>query len=450
MMLAQRIRKFATVALAGLAIAVVATPEALAQGRGGAGGPGGGMFGGMFGGGQGQMFEPTINSRDLDGYGQLFGLDTVQKDAVKTLFDGYQQQFAVEAKKVRDELEVLRDEAREARDPELWREMGEKTTAFQKKRNEMEQNFLNDFRSVLTTEQEAKWPKFERTRRREMTIGRGLMSGERVDVIKLVDDLKLSADERAAFNPILDQYEVDLDRELIERNKMQDDMQSRMRDLFSDPEAADDMIKKGRDIAVKVRDVNRRYAAQVESQLADDKKAQFNTAFRRESFPQIYRDTYATRVVEAAGKLEGLDDNQKSAIMTLREAYYRDLETVQRGMEKAQEESEMNFSISGMMNRRGGNNNDGGARRGGGGMFGESEAMGELRTKRRDIERGTEERIKAVLNEQQIAKLPTRGEDQERGVRGRGEDGADQQPRRRGGEGENNGDRPQRRPGRGE
>ncbi len=112
----------------------------------------------------------------------------------------------------------------------------------------------------------------------------------------------------------------------------------------------------------------------------------------------------------------------------------------------------MNFSLAGMRGRRQGvnnnnnnNANDGGNRRGGG-MFGESEEMAELRTKRRDLERGAEEKIKALLNEEQVGKLPTRGDnDQERG---RGRDNANEdQPRRRGAD---NADRPQRRPGRDE
>src|SRR5262249_39292788 len=136
----------------------------------------------------------------------------------------------------------------------------------------------------------------------------------------------------------------------------------------------------------------------------------------------------------------------------------RDLQTVQRDMEKAQEESEMTFSVANMMGGRrnggGGNNNNNNGnnnnRQGGGGLFGESGPMGGLRTKRRDLERGTEEKIKALLNEKQVEKLPPRGNDeQERG--GRARDGAnnDDQPRRRGAGGGGGGDTP-RRPGRDE
>ena len=415
-------------AVAGLALAMAA-PQALAQGgRGGGpgGGPGGGMFGGMFGGGQGRMYEPSVTSRELESFAKLFGLDAAQKDTVKTLFDVYQQEFLAAAKATREELEALREEAREARDPELFREMGEKSTAFQRSREKMEQSFLDDFKMVLTDEQATKWPKFERMRRRETTIDRGLMSGERVNLYALVDDLKLPAEQRAALDPVLEQYEVDLDRELIERNKMYEEMQGRMREFFTDPEGADAMIKKGREASVKVRDVNRRYAAQLETQLPADKREAFQAEFRRVSFPQVYRDTYANRVVKAAGGLSGLSEEQKSGLAAIQEAYQRDLSNLQRDMEKAQEQQEMSFSISGMMQRR-----EQGGRRGG--AFGEDQAMTDLREKRRELENGTVEKIRGLLNPEQVAKLPTRGDDDD-GARGR-RDNPDRTdaPRRRGG-----------------
>jgi hypothetical protein len=470
MMLARGFRRVAMVAAASLALAAVSTPSVFAQG-GGRGPGGGGPFGGMFGGGGAQMYEPSVNSKDLDSFAKLFGLDATQKETVKTLFDGYQQGFTAKAKKVREELDAIREEAREARDPELFREMGEKTMAFQKERQKMEASFLDDFKVVLTEDQAQKWPKFERMRRRDTTIGRGLMSGERVNLYELVDEMKLDAEPRAALDPTLDQYDVDLDRELIERNKMYEQIQEKMRDFFQDPQGADEWIKKGREAAVKVRDVNRRYADQLEQQLPADKRAGFRENFRKQSFPQVYRETYSTRVVDAAGKLSDLDASQKDAVNTLRETYYRDLATIQRDMEKAQEEQEMNFSISGMMGRfggggggggqgggggggGGGRNNEaggGGQRRGGGGgMFGDSEEMSNLRTKRRELETGTVDKINGLLTDAQKEKLPTRGNDDNnagpggRGNRGGTGDNADQ-PRRRGGEeGGGGGRRPNR------
>jgi hypothetical protein len=363
------------------------------------------------------------------------------------LFDGYQQQFTAAAKKAREEIDALRDEARESRDPSIFREVGEKSLAFRQSRDQMEQSFLGDFKAVLTEEQTTKWPKFERMRRRETTIGRGLMSGERVNLFELVNDLKLTPEQRTTIEPTLDQYEVDLDRELIQRNKMQEEIQEKMRDFFNDPEGADEWIKKGRDAAVKVRDVNRRYFTQLQTQIPEDKRTDFESAFKRESFPTIYREQYATRVIAAAGKMSDLDAGQQSGLASIRESYEREVQSIQRDMEKAQEDQEMNFSIANMMGRRGGgdggrgNNNN----NRGGGFFGEDTELGKLRAKRRELETGTVDKVRALLNEEQAAKLPGRGDDDDRG--GRDRDGAGNQERRRGGD---NADRPQRRPGRDE
>lgn len=390
------------VTAAALVLAAMAPTAAFGQGPGGPGGGGGGRGGGMFG-GMNQAFDPSVTSQDIDTFTSLFGLDKAQKDAVKQLFDGYQQQFAASAKEMRAKVDAARQEAQDSGDRAAFGEVMTQMTDFRKTKTKMEESFFSDMKVVLSEKQLEKWPSFERTRRRQSTIGNGLMSGERVDLVKLVDDLKLPPAERTGLNEVLEQYSVELDPVLVNRNTVYEEFQGKMRELFSggDQSAMEEAVKKGREASLKVRDTNRKFAAQIEPALPDAKRSEFTTAFKRESFPQVYRQSGTGRDIDAALKLEGLNDDQKSAIGTIKDGYTRELATLQKELEAATEESEMNFSPGNFMR--------GGGRGGqGGGAGGGDDKLGELRRKRRDMEKEVNDKVLALLTEAQREKLPKR------------------------------------------
>lgn len=390
--------------------------------NGGQRGGGGGGFGGMFGGGGRGMMEASVSTEDMTKYGKMLNLTAAQNDAVKALHEAYVQEATTAAQKMRDEMDAIREEARD--DPSRMSEIGEMFTKFRTKRQAMETAFFSDVKATLTPEQQNVWPTVERTRRRETTMNRGLMSGERADLVKIVDGLKLSADAHKPTEQILDQYQIDLDRELILRNEQQEKMQGNMRDLFTgggDQTKLQKMIEDGRAAAVKVRDVNKRYARQIEAVLPDDAtKAKFSEEVRRESFPNIYRgQSYASRVAESAGSIEGVSAEQKASITDIKERYTRDLAALNQKMETEYEKRESTITAAELMGRMGGGG--GGGQRGGGGMI-DSEELNTLRDQRRDLETSTVEKIQALLNEEQKAKLPQRGNGGGGGGRGAGGD----------------------------
>jgi hypothetical protein len=392
------------------------------------GGGGGGMFGGMGMGGMGQVFEPPINSRELDTYAQMLGLDADQTEALTALLEAHQQEFNESARIAREKLESLREEAREARDPQVWREMGAQMETFRKARQKMEDSFFSDFKAVLTPAQTEKFPKIERQRRREQTIGRGLMSGERVDLIRTIADLKLPAEQLEAVQPTLDLYEADLDRELATRNTVYEESQSKIREMFEagNMDEMQKVLEKGREASKRVRDVNRRYARQLETMLPTEAQAKFAEQVRRESFPMVYRPTQASRALEAARAFTDLDENQTAALGTLAETYDRELTSLNKQLEQATLDREESITAQDLMSR------------GMGGFRGEDGPAGELREKRRELDNTTMDKLRALLTPEQIENLPRRddragpgGGDREGGRDG----GGRQQPRRRPGGG---------------
>jgi hypothetical protein len=374
--------------------------------RFGGGGPGGG--GGMMG----AFNSPTMNSRELTKYSEILALDGDQKEAAKALLDGYEQSFNTKREEMREKIQQAREEARNNGGGggggggfAAFREIGQK---WQADREKLDKDFMNDLKGLLTPEQEkANWARFERVHRRDHSMDRGLMSGERMDVVKLVEDAKLDPDTKAKVDPILARYEEDLDRELQNRDQVQKETFAKMADAMGDQDAMQKLIQTGREAAVRVRDVNRKYAREVQAELPEDKAFEFAKAVKQASFPNVYNETFGQRSITSALGFRDLTDEQKQTITTIRDAYTRDLAGLNDKIAAAQEQMEMNFNAGQMM----------------GGGRGDQGELGDLRREKRDLDRATLDKLEAALTEDQKARLP---QPEARGQGGPGGRGGDQ------------------------
>lgn len=426
-MAASRAWRAGAVVAVGLA-SLLTVPAALGQ-------PGGGGF---RGGGPDGMFGPPISNRDLDVYTEVLELTPDQEEAAKALLQGYQESYQQQAQAMRDKMEAARESGGDNRGPGNWEQMRKGFEELRQSRKKAEESFVSDLKTVLTPEQMERWPRAEREVRREKTIGRGMLSGEAVDVVQTADEAvdSLPEGERAAvretLKPVLEQYSQDLDRELVARNETFESGMTRGGELMAagDMDGVQKLFEKSREASDRVREVNQRYARQVEALLPDAAKAEFQDAVRKASFPEVYRETYAKRVLAAAAGFKDLDESQRAGLQAITEGYNRDLTAVNEKMTAGILDREKNMTMRDMFRGRGGPGGGPGGGRGG---------QGELMQARRDLDDSTIENLKKLLTPEQIAKLPER---QQRGGRGGpngdsgrpddgGDSGAQDRPRRR-------------------
>jgi Spy/CpxP family protein refolding chaperone len=369
------------------------------------------------------MMEPAFSTRQMNKYADMLSLTKEQKAAVTALLDGYTEETRAASEKMRTKLDDMRSELRDSQDPAMFTKMQDQVKVFRDARKKLDDGFTSDVKAVLTPKQLEVWPTIERTQRREVSVRRGFISGERVDLVSLVEEVKPADDAKAALKPILEQYEQDLDRELVKRNELQEKSMDKVGELMrtGDTDAAQKLIKEGREASVKVRDVNRNFAKQIAAALPDDKRTTFNDSFKRASFPTVYGTTQTTTALKSAAGFTDLKPDQKDAIAKLSENYGRSLTTVNEKLATAQEDGEMKFDVTNMMNR---------FRGGGGGGGGQDNPQRDLRREKQDLDRTTLESLKKILTEEQAAKLPK----PEQNGRGSGGQGADRNGQtRRGG-----------------
>ncbi len=384
----------------GLAMAVAAQAQP-GRGPGGPGGP--------FGGGGG----PPVTTAQLERYAKVLGLTADQREAAKALVEGAEKQSREAGEKMREEFR----KAREAEEnggggggpPEGMRERMDKMRT---ERENLEKATLSDIKSILTPEQEKLWPSVERMRRREAVGRQGMISGERVDLLEIAERQEWAAEVKAKAKPVLEAYEMDLDRALVQREEVYRDGMGAVREKMRDGDeaGAQAIMDRGRQASQRVRDVNKKYARELEEILPDAGKQALRGAVLRASFPRIYNPRLAERQLEAAGKLKGLDTAQAEQIKALSEKSGRDYKALRDKLVAATEDAENNLKVGDMRQRF----------RGGGGD--EEGVMGDLNRERRQLDRGVEAKLKEILKPEQMKELPSEQDEEDGPGGGRGGD----------------------------
>lgn len=358
------------------------------MGRGMGGGPGMG----------GQM--PEITSRQFDRYAKMLALTDEQKSAAKELFEGYRNEIRQHDDAMRKQRQEMMEKFRENRDPSVFEGMQAEMTKQRDKREATTKAFMNDFKVILTADQEATWPRVERAQRRDQSMARGRLAGENVDLVHVVDEAQLDADTMKKVAPMIEQYETEVDRELTSRNAVFEDSMTKGREAMrdGDMEKGQELFAKARDASVKVRDVNRRFARQIADALPPEKKGAFELAVKKASFPQVYRDTAASKQLTAAEKIADLSPEQKTSITELKARYEREIATTNDKLAQAIEERQMEANIGQMFRGR---DND------------EEDPVNDLREKRRELGNTTTASLQKLLNEKQREHLPSADEEEE-------------------------------------
>lgn len=408
-------------AIAAVGVASIFSPAAHGQpGGAGRGGPQGGGMRGMMG----DLFSSPVTNREIDLFTQVAGLTTDQKEAAKTILEGYQVNFRSRSNRVQRDMDRVREKFQETRDPSVWLELRTTMQDFRAERAAMEEQFFSDFKSLLTPQQVERWPAIERAHRRSRTLGRGMISGERADLIQIMESSAFPVDVQATVLPVLGDYEEALDRALIARNKAYDEVadafqQGGMGDGFA---RVQELFAKGREASVRVRELNRRYARQIMDMLPEPSKEAFDLAFKRASYPDVYRPTSAGRQINAAEQFTDLDDTQKESLSAVKATYARSLAAINEKMAAAITKREEEFDPRQMMQQRMG-------RGGRGGGQGDNDQTADLRREKRALDETTAANLRKILREDQVGRLPQEGDD-EAGDRRRGGGGGGGERRR--------------------
>ncbi len=359
------------------------------------------ISGDPFGGGN------RISKATVDGYAKKLNLNADQKASAMALHEGYDAAVTQANKEFQAGMEDMRKTAEETDDHTVFMEkMPKLRDTLNKKTKDLEKSFMSDLQALLSTEQQPNWTGVERQRRRETQLRPGSVSGEGVNLLDVVEGLKLPSDAQGKIAEPLSDYETDMDRALIAKQKVIDDLPPFEPGRF-DMEAFQERSKKMREAGIKVKEVNQSHQRKIEGLLPDDSKSKFADAVRKATYPQVYRQSRISRSIEAAAKFEDLNQGQKDSLATLKSSYDHDVAALNDKWASAIEEDEKNGGNGGEM-----------AMPGGGRMrvnFGEEDdksPLAQARKARREFDDKTKGKLDFVLTKEQKERLPKEPEGQ--------------------------------------
>jgi hypothetical protein len=354
-----------------------------------------------------------ISKRSVDRYAELLGFSADQKESANSIYDGYAAAYQDAVKARRSAMQDVRRSSEDTGDATVFMEkMPGIEKEFRSKTQKLEKGLFDDLRAMVSgANQEAKWVRVERMHRREVGLRGGVVSGESVDLVDVVDGLKLPSDALSAVAPNLEEYEVDIDHQLQAKTKPADDASPFELGKSMDMDKMKKQAQESREAGLKIKEANERSARKIEPLLPEDKRAAFRDAIKQRSFPQVFRPSRAIRDMDAALKLDDLSASQKASIAEIKSRYQRDVAPLNDAWATAIAASEGDGQQSVIMGGDGGKimlN-----------MAEDPPALVDARKARRELDDKTNEKLKGILNESQQAKVAKTSEsDAEEGASG--------------------------------
>ncbi|MHC5022690.1 MAG: hypothetical protein ACYTGG_02095 [Planctomycetota bacterium] len=243
-----------------------------------------------------------------------------------------------ELEKIQARFDELREQAESLRPPRpegeeleaLRRHFDALSSAWRREKSRLRDRFLADLQAILTEPQAAHWPDFERTLRREKTLGRGRLSGERVNLFLIVRDLRLDEDVRWEIDQDLVEYAIALDQALVARESFLETARSQMMQamMAGETDAAREIAAEEAARRTDVRSVNEQFAERLASRLDEETADRFRQRFNVRAYRRIYMGTSTLRGFEIAKSFEDLDADTLGAIEDIEQAYRAELESI--------------------------------------------------------------------------------------------------------------------------
>ena len=350
--------------------------------------------------GFGASMQQDFMRRDLVIFQEVLALDASQRVIVEALFEDYQDSFAAGLQGMREEFRELTQELQTG---DLQRIMKLIFVPFEKWGREKEQLralFMENVKILLTEDQLAQWPALERQLLRDRMLAKGQFSGERTNLLHMVRDLHLEESVLASIQPLLLEYELELDRVLRRRISVI----SRARGPFIKALQQDngkvgvEAIDRQIEASLAVRDTNDHYTELIAAALPTEIGREFLKKTRERGYPRVYRSTTVQRILKAAIEIPDLEADVRKDVRDLYTAYAGELERTNENLLRSLREAEPGLARARARRFE--------ARESGGGAKRTLDPTRTMFQRRRDMGQGYMKQLEGLLTPQQFAALP--------------------------------------------
>ena len=277
--------------------------------------------------GFGEVMSPYFLRRDLNLIVDGLSLDDEQAVIVESLFFDYEADHERAKAAMMESMQSLKDVAQNADRAELldmvFKPFEEKAEAWEIGRTQ----FIENLQLILGADQRDQFPEFMRDLRRQKELPSGMLSGESVDLIQVLDTVGYAGSRLASLGTLADDYELALDLALQAREvEIANGRLPMMQTLKDDDHSlALQLYKTQIDRRLAVRNVNDEYIDLIAAAMPEDDASAFRTEALSRGYARIYRPTSSQRIFKAAKKLETISAETLVAIEELEAAYLAEL-----------------------------------------------------------------------------------------------------------------------------
>ncbi len=346
-------------------------------------------------------FRPEFLDRDMPLFVEILKLEDWQRPIVEVLLQDYMISFEAGVDEVKDKMRALQGRIGNARPDAVMELILEPLTAWDTERSALGATFLRNIKAQLTGDQISRWPRFERTLRREKELPKGELMGESVDLYTLIRTMRFPYEIEEGLDPLLVEYELSLDSALSVRAAKIASLQEEIKDAMAGMDfdaglRATDQIMSTR---VLVRRVQDDYIEKITAALPDELGEQFRRTALLDGYPRAFRPTPIPRLIESVRSSDPeLSDAQVAQLDEIEADFELRLESLEmRIVEayRANQPGESREKVQRMIDRRNGK------------TFDRVTSLADrLIAEKNDLVDETRRRILAILSPEQTGNLP--------------------------------------------
>ncbi len=356
----------------------------------------------QFGGAAGfaDAFRPDFLERDMPLFVEHLRLEDWQRPIVEMLLLDYTHSFEAGIEQVKNQMKDSQAVLSRIEPDKVMEAILEPISRWDAERRVLRDEFLLNIKGTLSADQIARWPRFERTLRREKELPKGEIHGESVDLYSLFRSQRLPYEIEETIDPLLEQYEVELDAALDGRRQRIDSLQDGIKDAMASMDfdaglAATDSIMQAR---VVVRNVQDRWIEQIAEALPAPHSETFRRNALERGYPKAFRPTAIPRLLESVRQLPDLSDEQIASLDAIEAEFNVSLSSIENRIVETirrEQPAEARRKVERMI-----------ARRNGEAINREPSPEDRIIAEKNDLVDETRRRILAILTPEQTGDLP--------------------------------------------
>lgn len=261
-------------------------------------------------------FRADFLARDMQLFVEQLRLEDWQRPIIEMLFEDYRTTFNTGVEQVREEIQNNQSRIVGARPEEVMEIILEPITRWDLQRRVLKDQFLNNVKAQLSGEQLKRWPRFERTLRRDKELTKGELDGESIDLYTAVREIRMPYEIEETIDPLLVDYEVELDEALVARAAKVDSLQESLKDAMTrmDYDAGLRSQDEIMDARIRVRAIQDAWIDRLTDALPLEYAETFRSRALADGYPRAFRPTIIPKFIKHKRECPDLSDDQIAEI----------------------------------------------------------------------------------------------------------------------------------------